>query len=193
QIFNGTHALLFCMSDPNAGGQACSDLTANQAGGTSFAAPAFAGIQALINQKAGARQGNPGPFLYGLAAVDYAGIFHHVTRGDNGAVCKPGSTADCYTPAGDVYGVLSTSPAGVAYPATAGWDFATGLGSVDVTSLVNAAGASTTTSSTTTTTTTTTLQCGDVNADHTLNIGDALAIAQFPVGQHPCGQGPFTH
>jgi subtilase family serine protease len=193
EIFNNTHALLFCMSDASAGGQPCSDVTANQAGGTSFAAPAFAGIQALINQKKGARQGNPGPLLYGLAMADYAGIFHDVTRGDNDVVCAPGSTADCYAPAGYSYGVLSTSTAGVAYPATIGWDFASGLGSVDVTSLVNAAGATSTTTTSTTSSTTTTLQCGDVNGDHTLNIGDALAIAQFLVGQQMCGTGQFTH
>ena len=42
-------------------------------------------------------------------------------------------------PAGDTYGVLSTSTTSlqVAYPATAGWDFATGLGTVNVTNLVN--------------------------------------------------------
>ena len=37
------------------------------------------------------------------------------------------------------YGVLSTSDHSLkeAYPATTGWDFATGLGSVNVTNLVN--------------------------------------------------------
>ncbi|WP_266158715.1 S53 family peptidase, partial [Dyella silvatica] len=41
------------------------------AGGTSFASPAFAGIQALINQKLGAVQGNPNPRLYELARMQF--------------------------------------------------------------------------------------------------------------------------
>ena len=42
-------------------------------------------------------------------------------------------------------------------------------------------------------TTTTTLQCGDVDGDQTLNIGDPLAISQLLAGQQVCGQGQFTH
>ena len=41
------------------------------AGGTSFAAPIMAGIQALVNQKKGVRQGNPNPVYYSLAASQY--------------------------------------------------------------------------------------------------------------------------
>jgi len=46
------------------------------------------------------------------------------------------------------------------------------------------------------TTTTTTLPppiCGDVNADHLVDIGDALIVAQFDVGARQCRQGTFTH
>ena len=39
----------------------------NSAGGTSFTAPQFASIQALINQKAGGPQGDPDPIYYQLA------------------------------------------------------------------------------------------------------------------------------
>src|SRR5215469_15537223 len=52
---------------------------------------------------------------------------------------------NCYDPAG-TYGVLSTSNGSFlpAYPATVGWDFATGLGSVNATNLVMAFGGSAT-------------------------------------------------
>src|SRR5262249_27324370 len=39
-------------------------------GGTSAAAPTFAGIMALINQKTGQRQGNANPALYALGKVE---------------------------------------------------------------------------------------------------------------------------
>lgn len=155
------HALVFCASDATP----CvysnpTDALFSSGGGTSFAAPMFAGIQALINQWAGSRQGNPAYTLYQLAAAEYgpnenpntanviacntaagdgAGscTFHDITRGDNDVVCVAGSP-DCYALAGATYGVLSTSSTslGVAFPATPGWDFATGLGTVNVTNLV---------------------------------------------------------
>jgi hypothetical protein len=48
-----------------------------------------------------------------------------------------GSTA-CYTPSG-IFGVLSVSDTKYmpAYAATAGWDFATGIGTVNAANLVN--------------------------------------------------------
>jgi len=56
-----SHYYVFCWSDTHNGGLGCgSDPSAwNGAGGTSFASPVMAGIQALINQKAGGPQGNP--------------------------------------------------------------------------------------------------------------------------------------
>ena len=41
--------------------------------GTSFATPIWAGIQALINQKTGERQGNPNFRLYQIADAEYGG------------------------------------------------------------------------------------------------------------------------
>ena len=72
------HAIIFCMSDTEQGGYPCdyTNPTAiffNSAGGTSFTAPQFASIQALINQKAGAPQGNPDPIFYALARSEYGG------------------------------------------------------------------------------------------------------------------------
>jgi hypothetical protein len=111
-------------------------------GGTSASAPAFAGIMALVNQKMGSRQGNANYVFYPLAArpgssCDSASIlgstciFYDVTTGTVAMPCATGSP-DCVTnTTGDRNGVLS------GYGTTAGYDLATGLGSVDVTNLVS--------------------------------------------------------
>ena len=162
-----SHAILYCMSDTAQGGYPC-DFTKpvnnffNSAGGTSFTAPQFASIQALINQKAGAPQGNPDPILYDLARLEYGSasdpntsqlkacnsnlgngvasscIFNDVTTGTNTVPCY--GTNDCYGSTLNDYGILSRSDTTFlqAYPTKTGWDFATGLGSINVTNLVNA-------------------------------------------------------
>jgi len=58
---------------------------------------------------------------------------HHV--GNNDVPCY--GTNNCYTPSGDSYGVLSVSDncLKVAYTATTGWDFTTGLGTPNITNL----------------------------------------------------------
>ena len=160
------HAILFCMSDASEGGAPCVystplDALNNSGGGTSFTAPQFASIQALINQKAGGAQGNPAPEYYELAVKDYGtsakpnngglnacnsslgnGVnsscsFYDTTFGGNVVPCY--GTNDCYGSAGLSYGILSTSDATFdpAYLTGAGWDFSTGLGSVNVTNIVN--------------------------------------------------------
>jgi subtilase family serine protease len=160
------HAILFCMSDVSEGGAPCDystplDAISNSSGGTSFTAPQFASIQALINQKAGGAQGNPAPNYYSLAVKDYGtpakpnngglnacnsslgnGVnpscsFYDTTFGGNVVPCY--GTNDCYGSAGLSYGVLSTSDSTFepAYLTGAGWDFSTGLGSVNVTNIVN--------------------------------------------------------
>ncbi|MDR3671355.1 MAG: PKD domain-containing protein [Holophaga sp.] len=80
-------------------------------GGTSFASPCMAGITALMVQKYGS-QGNINPVLYTLAHEQYdlstvSGIFHDVTVGNN------------------------TVSGAVGYNAAAGYDEATGLGSLN--------------------------------------------------------------
>jgi Pro-kumamolisin, activation domain/Bacterial Ig-like domain (group 3) len=88
-------------------------------GGTSFVAPAFAGILALIEQKIGNTTGlgNIGPTLYGLVGV--AGVYHDITTGNNSVPCSQG-TPDC--PNGGSTGFLAAS----------GYDQASGLGSFDI-------------------------------------------------------------
>jgi hypothetical protein len=63
------------LSDVNQGGTTCT--TQNDAvilggGGTSFASPAMAGIQALINQRYGNKQGDTNFVYYALAAQQFA-------------------------------------------------------------------------------------------------------------------------
>jgi subtilase family serine protease len=150
------HYYPFCDSDPEDGGT-CSGAPSGWlgAGGTSFSSPIMAGIQALINQKTGSSQGNPNPTLYSLAATEYGAsgnaacnstlgngvastcIFYDVTQGDFDVNCT--GTHNCYDPSG-TNGVVSTSNTAYqpAYVATTGWDFTTGIGTVNAANLVNA-------------------------------------------------------
>jgi subtilase family serine protease len=110
-------------------------------GGTSVGAQAFAGIAALMDQKLGSHGlGNINPQLYALAS-EQPSIFHDITVGTNAMACVPGTgiippstTSPCTVVGNNEIGVLS------GYSATTGYDQATGLGSVNVTSLVNNAG-----------------------------------------------------
>jgi hypothetical protein len=116
-------------------------------GGTSVSTPAFAGIMALVNQfTQSAGQGNANHVLYKLAAspsqtnancnasANPAGgcIFNDVTNGTIATPCTAHSLNCNLSIAGDMYGVLS------GYSAAAGYDLATGLGSVNAYNLVHA-------------------------------------------------------
>jgi hypothetical protein len=135
-------------------------------GGTSFATPIMAAIQSLVNQAAGSAQGNPNYVYYALANAEYGPngkaacnstlgkaaspgcIFYDVTLGDIDVNCTAltssnGATVgkfDCYYPKTNPgeNGVLSTSNTAYrpAYPSTVGWDFATGIGTVNAYNLV---------------------------------------------------------
>jgi hypothetical protein len=70
-------------------------------------------------------------------------VFYDITQGDNDVVCqgagKHGTQLNnCYLPDADTYGVLSTSNQKdqPAYTANPGWDFTTGIGSVNAFNLV---------------------------------------------------------
>lgn len=88
--------------------------TANTYGGTSFAAPMWAGYIALANQQAAANGGppvgflNPAIYSIGLSSSSYAADFHDITSGNNG------------------------------FPAVTGYDLDTGWGSPNGASLINA-------------------------------------------------------
>jgi subtilase family serine protease len=97
----------------------------NVAGGTSFGAPTFSGIVAILNQKTGSKQGNVNPTLYALAASN-ASAFHDITSGNNIVPCGAGTT-DCPTTGTAQYG----------YNAGPGYDLVTGLGSIDAAVLAN--------------------------------------------------------
>ncbi|MGD0887511.1 MAG: S53 family peptidase [Thermodesulfovibrionales bacterium] len=146
------HLYIFCDSAE----AACTDDLGgwSRAGGTSFAAPIMAGVQALVNQHAGSPQGNPNFVYYRLATTEYGQggnsscnsslglfsdtscIFYDVTQGDMDVPCV--TSNNCYTPSG-TFGILSTSSAAyqIAYGASIGWDFATGIGTVNVYNLVS--------------------------------------------------------
>jgi subtilase family serine protease len=150
-----SHYYVFCWSDIAGGGASCgSDPGAwSGAGGTSFGSPIMAGIQALINQKAGGPQGNPAPVYYQLAAAEYGAsgnascnssngagvaancIFYDVTQGDIDVDCVG---PNCYLGGGAI-GVLSASNNSFApaYGTSPGWDFATGIGTINAANLVN--------------------------------------------------------
>jgi len=104
--------------------------------GTSAAAPGMAGIAALLNTKLGAAQGNLNPMLYRLAASTPT-AFHDVTVATSGvagcSVAAP-SMCDNSTPGESI---LTGGLAG--YAVGAGYDQATGLGSLDVANFIAAA------------------------------------------------------
>ncbi|WP_260741212.1 protease pro-enzyme activation domain-containing protein [Tunturiibacter lichenicola] len=99
----------------------------NVFGGTSFVAPTFAGILALVEQKLGNTTGlgNIGPTLYGfLNGPTYSSVFHDINSGSNSVPCTQG-TLNC--PNGGSIG----------YNAGTGYDQASGIGSIDVNQLIN--------------------------------------------------------
>jgi subtilase family serine protease len=159
------HFYPICFTDPNNGGVSCTKNPADWPGfgGTSVSSPIFAAIQSLVVQHKGSLQGNPNPRYYALAAAEYGPngsaacnslqgaasgascVFHDVTLGDNDSNCQPkvnsethtSTLNDCFLPSGTI-GVLSTKSTSFmpAYPTTTGWDFASGIGSVNAFNLV---------------------------------------------------------
>jgi len=150
--------------------QSTGDLTI--AGGTSFGAPIFSGIVALLNQKQNwtGGQGQVNPSLYTLAANSstYGSAFHDVTTGNN------------YCTAGTTYGYCSGSGATEGYAAGTGYDLVTGLGSVDVNNLASSWPAFTGTALEATTTTvsaTTTAPNVSTNDTITITVAEASGTA----------------
>jgi len=121
-------------------------------GGTSAGAPAFAAIMTLVNEKTGTRQGNANYVLYSLAAQPGAScnsstapanggscVFYDITKGNDSVPCAAGSP-DCGTAPAGGNGVLvdPNNPANPAWTTGAGYDLASGLGSVNAANLVKA-------------------------------------------------------
>jgi hypothetical protein len=96
-------------------------------GGTSAATPSMAGIMAILVQRAGSRQGNPNLRLYPIAAQSPS-AFHDTTTGTNAVPCQGGS-ANCSSKTTGTVGVMN------GFSAAAGFDLATGWGSVDANAL----------------------------------------------------------
>jgi hypothetical protein len=116
----------------------------------------MAGMQALVDEVWGGLQGNPAPIYYSLANQEYGThgnkacqsfvsggpawycTFNDVTVGDNDIDCI--GPYNCYDPDANqgVVGVLSLSDKSYqpAFMAGVGWDFTTGIGSVNATNLV---------------------------------------------------------
>jgi subtilase family serine protease len=140
-----------CEEDLNTDGNPCnlnspySDFVG--VGGTSVSVQAFAGIVALLDQRAATlsgqtgSQGNLNPELYELASGQVAAncnssspastcIFNDITIGTNAQPCANPSP-DCTVVGSDTYGILT------GFNATTGYDLATGLGSVNAANLVN--------------------------------------------------------
>lgn len=126
---------LYCSSDPSIGiTGSCShgfrdanttNLTV--AGGTSFDAPIFSGLVALINEKENSTgQGVISPILYQLASnsTTYASAFHDIKTGNNN--CSVAGATLC------------TGSAATQYSAGTGYDMASGLGSIDFNNLLSA-------------------------------------------------------
>jgi subtilase family serine protease len=123
------HYLVVCYTDTAGGGSACGSDPSTWAGGggTSFAAPMMAGIQSLVNQRVGAKSGNPNAVYYAIASAEYGAggsaqcnssnqplprrgvtsscVFYDVTQGDIDVNCT--GTRNCFRPSG-LDGVLTT-------------------------------------------------------------------------------------
>lgn len=142
---------VYCNSDDGACTGAPSGWSG--AGGTSFSSPILAGIQALVNEHMGERQGNPNRVYYKLANAEYGAsgdpscqsdgttapastcVFYNVYRGNIDVNCQ--GSHDCFLDRA-TNGVLSKSDSSftVAYGAGVGWNFSTGIGTVNVYNLI---------------------------------------------------------
>jgi Big-like domain-containing protein len=111
---------LICSEGSCTNGFRRADQTLDVIGGTSAGAPSMAGILGVIVGGTGASGlGSANPTLYSLAG-SVPSAFHDVTSGNNEVPCQPGSP-NC----------PAVAPFQFGFTATAGYDRATGLGSVD--------------------------------------------------------------
>ena len=105
------------------------------AAGTSASSPSFAGIMALVNQKMNSRQGQANYVLYKLAAAE-----NLAQCNASNTSTPPASTCifnDATVGNNAVPGEVGYGTSGAAYQSGVGYDLASGLGSVNVSNLVN--------------------------------------------------------
>jgi hypothetical protein len=148
-------------------------------GGTSVSAPAFAGIMALVDQATNSDQGQPNYVLYRLAASENLSqcngssgasppvsncVFNDITMGN---IAVPGEIG---------YGSSSAQ-----YQTGAGYDLATGLGSINGANLVS------TWSSVTFNASSTTLSPGSISAVHGASVPVTVTVTGNNSQQTPTG------
>lgn len=123
-------AYVFCAAGTdcaNTTNQNASNLVFTEGSGTEVSAAVFAGIMGLVVGEHGP-QGNVNPTLYSMSKTT-DGVFNDVTYGNNSVACTSGSP-NCSN------GFLVDQSGQLAYTALAGYDAATGLGSINATALV---------------------------------------------------------
>ena len=125
---SGHDATIFCSEG------VCGEGYLGLVGGTSVAAPSMAGIQALINQKNGGRQGMPTYMYYTLAAADNATNCNSANNPVNGSNCAfqdvtVGDNYICGLTGSGCSTATSNATTKIGFPAGPGYDLATGLGS----------------------------------------------------------------
>lgn len=106
--------------------------------GTSAATPSMAAVTAILSQRLNQAQGNLNPLLYQLAASSPT-AFHDATPASSGV--SPCTTATASICNNSIPGRNSLSGGLAGYPLQVGYDFVTGLGSLDVAHFVSAASA----------------------------------------------------
>ncbi len=121
---NSNNLIVNCSGTPTTG----NNFNLTGVGGTSASAPAFAGMLALLKQKNGSRLGQADYVLYDLAKSKYSTVFHDVATGNNSVACA--GSKDCIVNSGTFRFMTG-------YNSGAGFDEATGLGSIDGTQLLN--------------------------------------------------------
>jgi len=104
-------------------------------GGTSASAPSMAGVGAILNQKNGTAQGNLNPTLYALAATPANGVFHDITVASSGVTdCSVNTASLCNN---SLPSPTSLTGGLAGYLVGNGYDPVTGLGSINVTNLLD--------------------------------------------------------
>ena len=174
---------LICETGYCSSGYANSNGYLDVAGGTDLAAAEFGGFMALVVQKQG-RVGVANNTLYALANSSYApAVFHDVTAGSNASPCTTGSTG-------------CASGGTIGYTAVAGYDRATGWGSVDVANLVTdwplVKALATTPAGTVSSVTNLSGSQGSVKAGTSVTLTATVASGSSSVSSTPTGTVQFT-